>query len=108
MNSKSHVGAVGELFACSYFLSHGLEVTRNVAASGPVDLILFNKENGHMLAIDIKSLRSPYTRSDGAYSLSSRVCWLPNNVAQVVYVHGEASLRLPEGFWEALGMETAE
>lgn len=108
MNSTSHIGAVGELFACNYFLSHGLEVCRNVAASGPVDIIIFNKHNGKSLAVDIKSIRSPYVKVDGSFSLGQKINLRDDGVWQVVYVHGEASLRLPEGFWETLGMETAE
>lgn len=106
MNSTAHVGAVGELFACSFFISFGLEVCRNIAASGPVDIVVYNKENGRMIAIDIKSLRSPYVKLDGSYSIGQKVEW-KDNIAQCVYVHGETSLRLPEGFWEALGMESA-
>lgn len=108
MNSTSHVGAVGELFIANYFLSYGLEVCRNVAASGPVDLIVFNRETGKMVAIDVKSLRSCYTKVDGTLSLPKNPGWDEKNIATVVYVHGEASARLPEAFWQVLGMETAE
>ena len=108
MNSTAHTGAAGELFACQYFLSHGLEVFRNVAASGPVDVMLYNKENGKAVAVDIKSIRSPYERADGTYSLGQKVILRDDGVYQVVYVHGEAAVRLPEGFWEALGMEGYE
>ena len=102
MNSTSHTGAAGELFACQYFLSHGLEVFRNVAASGPVDIMLYNKDNGKSVAVDIKSIRSPYQRADGTYSISFKPKLRDDNVWQVTYVHGEAAVRLPEGFWEAL------
>ena len=108
MNSTAHVGAAGELFACSYFLANGLEVCRNVAASGPVDIMVFNKENGKSAAIDIKSVRSPYIKTDGTYSIGQKVLLREDSVWQIVYVHGEVSLRIPEGFWGALGMETAE
>lgn len=108
MNSTAHVGAAGELFACNYFLSQGLEVCRNVAASGPVDIMVFNKENGKTAAIDIKSLRSPYVRADGSYSLNSIVNLRDDGVWQIAYVHGENAVRVPAGFWDALGMETAE
>ncbi len=105
MNSTSHTGAAGELLVCAFFLSHGLEVFRNVAASGPADLILQNGDN--FLAVDVKSIRSPYVRKDGEYCLPKQPM-LNGHTALVVYVHGEAVPRLPEGFWEALGMETAE
>ena len=108
MNSTAHVGAVGELFACNYFITNGLEVCRNVASSGPVDIMVFNKENGKSAAIDIKSVRSPYVKADGSYSISPKATLKDDGVWQLVYVHGEASLRIPEGFWESLGMETAE
>jgi len=108
MNSTNHTGAAGEMLVCAFFLSHGLEVFRNVASSGPIDLIVFNRETGKSILVDVKSLRSPYVRADGSYSIN-HICLLrDDNVWQVAYVHGEASPRLPEGFWEALGMETAE
>jgi Holliday junction resolvase-like predicted endonuclease len=106
MNSTAHVGAAGELFACNYFLSQGLEVCRNVAASGPVDIMVFNKENGKSAAIDVKSIRTLYTRVDGSLILNHRTELRLDGVWQIVWVHGEASPRLPEGFWESLGMDT--
>ena len=105
MNSTAHTGAAGELFACQYFLSHGLEVFRNVSASGPVDLMLYNKENGKSVAVDIKSIRSPYVRADGSYSLGQKIILRDDGVWQLLYVHGEVFVRLPDGFWKALGME---
>ena len=108
MNSKNHTGAAGEMLVSAFFLSHGLEVFRNVASSGPIDLIVFNKETNQSIPVDVKSVRSPYVKADGSYSINHLCCLRDDNVWQVVYVHGEASPRLPEGFWEALGMETAE
>ena len=105
MISTSHTGAAGELFACQYFLSLGLEVFRNVAHTGPVDLMLYNKENNKSVAVDIKSVHSPYIRADGTFSLGLKVIHRDDGVWQLGYVHGETSLRLPDGFWEALGME---
>ena len=104
MNSKNHLGAAGELLACAFFLDHGLEVFRNVASSGPADIVLQNEDK--FLAVDIKCVRSPYVRKDGEYSLPQQPRWT-GGAAVVVIVHGEAAVRLPEGFWEALGMEIA-
>ena len=108
MNSTAHVGAAGELFACNYFLSNGLEVCRNVAASGPVDIMVFNKDNGKSVAIDVKSVRTPYTRIDGTYCLPAKCILRDDGVWQVVWVHGEIALRIPAGLWEALGIEAVE
>ena len=104
MKSTAHTGAAGELFACQYFLSHDVEVFRNVAPAGPVDLMVYNKTNGKSAAIDIKSVRSPYVRADGTYSLGISPKLREDGVWQLTYVHGEASLRIPEGFWESLGL----
>ena len=101
MNSKNHLGAYGELYVANYLLEHGLEVFRNVASSGPVDLIAYNKDNGNNVCIDVKCIRSPYTRKDGTLSLPKTPQW-NKNIAVVVYVHGETSVRLPDGFWECL------
>ena len=105
MKSTAHTGAAGELFACQYFLSHGVEVFRNVAPAGPVDLMVYNKTNCASAAIDIKSVRSPYVRADGTYSMGIRPKLREDGVWQITYVHGEDSLRIPEGFWESLGLD---
>lgn len=108
MNSTNHTGAAGEMLVCAYFLSQGLEVFRNVASSGPVDLILLNLKTNKSISVDVKSVRAPYVKADGSYSINHLCCLRDDGVWQVSYVHGEAVPRLPEGFWEALGMETAE
>ena len=105
MKSTAHTGAAGELFACQYFLSHDVEVFRNVAPAGPVDLMVFNKVNNKSAAVDIKSVRSPYVRADGTYSLGISSKLREDGVWQITYVHGETSLRIPEGFWESLGLD---
>ena len=105
MISTAHTGAAGELFACQYFLSHGVEVFRNVAPAGPVDLMVYNKINSQSAPVDIKSVRSPYIRADGSYSLGIRPKLRDDGVWQLTYVHGEDSLRIPEGFWESLGLD---
>ena len=105
MISTAHTGAAGELFACQYFLSHGVEVFRNVAPAGPVDLMVYNKINAQSAPVDIKSRRSPYIRADGSYSLGISPKLRDDGVWQLTYVHGEDSLRIPEGFWESLGLD---
>ena len=105
MISTAHTGAAGELFACQYFLSHGVEVFRNVAPAGPVDLMVYNKINSQSAPVDIKSIRSPYIRADGSYSLGISPKLRDDGVWQLTYVHGEDSLRIPEGFWESLGLD---
>ena len=105
MNSKSHTGAAGELFCSTYFLSMGLEVFRNVAPAGPIDLFLYNPANGKAIPVDIKSIRTVYVRADGTKGYGTKSLLRDDGVWQVLYVHGEAAPRLPEGFWEALGME---
>lgn len=105
MNSTAHTGAAGELIVTTYFLSMGLEVFRNVAHTGPVDLFLYNPENGKSLPVDIKSYRSPYFKQDGSLCLSKCSRQREDGVWLITYIHGEASPRLPEGFWELLGME---
>ena len=105
MISTAHTGAAGELFAWQYFLSHGVEVFRNVAPAGPVDLMVYNKINAQSAPVDIKSVRSPYIRADGSYSLGISPKLRDDGVWQLTYVHGEDSLRIPEGFWESLGLD---
>jgi hypothetical protein len=101
MNSRNHLGAYGELYVTNYLLENGMEVFRNVAPSGPADLIAWNKETGKTVLIDVKCVRDPYIRKDGSYSLPKNPQW-SDGIAVVVYVHGEVAVRLPDGFWEAL------
>jgi hypothetical protein len=105
MNSVNHTGAAGELLVATYFLNQGLEVFRNLASSGPVDLFVYNKDTQKGIPVDVKSVRTPYVRADGTHSLSKGPELRDDGVWQIAYVHGEAAPRLPEGFWEALGYE---
>ncbi len=97
MNSKSHTGAAGELFASAKFLEMGFEVFRNIAASGPIDLMLWNETTG-AVRVDVKSVRNPYVKTDGSLSFGQKCQLREDGVWQVIYVHGESCLRLPEGF----------
>ena len=104
MNSTAHTGAAGEMIVSAYFLQQGLEVFRNVAASGPADLFVWNKTNGKSAAVDVKTISDVYVRKDGTINYEM-VKYRDDNVWQVGYVRSEASVRLPEGFWAALGMD---
>lgn len=107
MNSKNHIGAAGELLVCAFFLEQGLEVFRNVASSGPVDLVVWNPENNKSVCVDVKSHSTVMYRADGALSPSYCPKWV-DHIAIVKFFHADKSVSLPEGFWEVLGMETAE
>jgi hypothetical protein len=108
MKSTSSFGAYGELFACNYFINLGLEVFRNISPVGPVDIVVLNTETGKSILVDVKATRSVYVKADGTQTFPIGPKLREDNVWQILYVHGEAAVRLPVGFWEALGMETAE
>ena len=95
MNSTSHVGAVGEFIVCNYFLERGYEVFRNVAASGPGDIVIW-RPGEEPKVIDVKSQRNPYLRKDGTYSYSLGGPMLKDNgVYQVVYNYQTEEVVLP-------------
>jgi hypothetical protein len=108
MKSTSSFGAYGELFACNYFINLGLEVFRNVSPAGPADIVVLNTETNKLILVDVKATRSGYIKADGSLTFPTNPKLRGDNVWQILYVHGEAAIRLPDGFWEALGMETAE
>lgn len=82
---------------------------RNVSPVGPVDLVILSTETGKSVLVDVKASRSPpYVRADGTATFPMGPKLREDMVWQILYVHGEAAVRLPAGFWEALGMETAE
>jgi hypothetical protein len=107
MRSTGHTSAAGELFVSQYFLSQGFEVFRNVAPAGPADLIVFNPDSLAAIPVDVKSFRSPYTKKDGTYTVGAQPRFREDGVWVVTYVHGEATVRLPEGIWEALGVDSS-
>ena len=94
----TRIGDIGEHYAASWFLEKGLEVFMNASGCGKADMILWSGDK--MMPVDIKTLRSPYTRKDGSYSLSQTPRFTDDGIAIVVYVLGEDAVRLPEGFWE--------
>jgi Holliday junction resolvase-like predicted endonuclease len=98
MNSKAHTGACGELYVTQYFLEQGYEVFRNVAATGPVDLVVY--KDGKLVMIDVKSTTTAYTRTDGSIMLNVKVCRRDDGVWQIGYNHQTKELHFPEGFWE--------
>lgn len=108
MKSTGHTGAAGELAVSNYLLSAGLEVFRNVSPSGPADLTVWNTDTNQLAKIDVKSFRSPYVRKDGQYTIGAQPKLREDDVWIITYVHEDHSVRLPEGFWETLGMETSD
>ena len=109
MKSISSFGTYGELFVCNYFINLGLEVFRNISPTGPVDIVVLNTETGKSILVDVKAARSGYIRKcDGVLTYPVEIKLRKDNVWQILYVHREDAVRLPVGFWVALGMETAE
>ena len=108
MKSCSAFGAYGELFVCNYFINLGLEVFRNVSPAGPVDFVVLSTETGKSVLVDVKASRSPRIGTNGTTVYPTGPKLREDGVWQILYIHGDAVVCLPDGFWEALGMETAE
>lgn len=104
--STNHTGSIGELFAAQWFLSQGFEVFLNIPSCGPADLVVWNKEARKLVPVDMKTFTKLYTRADGTINLAGKCRLREDGVWQCVHVPGEASLRVPEGFWEALGCQS--
>ena len=100
MNSKNHTGAYSELSAASYFLARGYEVFRNVAASGPVDIVIMR--DGKYTPIDIKSTNSAYVRADGTKCYNIKMELRLDGVWQIGFDVSTGEFLFPEGFWEAV------
>jgi len=65
-NDKNARGAAAELIACAWLIGLGYEVFRNVSASGPADMMVWDPETGEKHIIDVKSFTKVYRRLDGA------------------------------------------
>ena len=107
MLSTSHSGAAAELFVCNWLMMQGCLVFRNCGPHGPVDLIAMN--NNSPVLIDVKSQRHMTYKQDRSEIMHCGFTGLRNDgVWQILYIHGELSPRLPEGFCEALGIGGTE
>ena len=73
---------------------------RNVAASGPVDIVIM--KDGKLTPIDIKSTNSAYVRADGTKCYNIKIELRDDNVWQIGYDVSENKFLFPEGFWEAV------
>lgn len=57
-------GTYSELIAVNYFLSQGYEVFRNIAPSGPADLVIWSPRTNETVFVDVKTA-TRYVRADG-------------------------------------------
>ena len=53
----SRIGDISELTVIAHYLSTGWEVFRNQGSTGPIDIILFNRETSEIKLIDVKTTR---------------------------------------------------
>ena len=104
--NKSKTGAIGELAIANYLMEKGYEVFQNMSPTGPADLTVWNIETGKVLLVDVKSYRDPYRNKEGTYACTNNAFHRDDDVWQIAYIHGEASIWPPEGFFEALGCQT--
>jgi len=63
-HNPSRMGDITEIEICHQFLKEGYEVFKNIACSGPIDLIAINVDTGQMILMDCKT-PSIYTKADG-------------------------------------------
>ena len=98
--STNRSGDVGETFAVYYLMTHGLEVFKNSACTGPADLFVWNPDNNKALAVDIKSMRVVYLKADGNPVVGHKPIFNPDGVSKLVHIHGSNTLSIPDGFWE--------
>jgi hypothetical protein len=68
--NRAFLGEAAELLVCSDLVRRGVSVFRNVATTGPADLVAWNPRNGHMATIDVKGLSTKTRRADGSYHYS--------------------------------------
>ena len=108
--SASRKGDIAELFVAQYFMKEGYDVFRNLGCDGPVDLIIHHRETDTITKLDIKSVQSVSYLANGEERVFKDKCGLRSDGTWLIlYVHADASLRLPDGLWEALeGKHTNE
>ena len=89
-------------------MKEGFDVFRNLGCDGPVDLVVHHRESDTITKIDIKSIHSVSYLVNGEEKIYKDKCGLrKDGTWLILYVHADASLRLPDGFWEALIGDTS-
>jgi len=72
--SNNRTGAQSELIAAAWLMAMGYEVFRNLSPSGPVDLIAWKPGEDIKHLIDVKTVNTPYVRSDGKETVPITHC----------------------------------
>lgn len=80
-------GAVSELLAVNYFLSQGFEVFRNIASSGPADLVVWSPRTNETFFVDVKTA-TRYVKIDGTVRYNYGECQRkPHRFVKYLLVH---------------------
>ena len=97
------VGSLGELQVQIKLAEMGYEVFQNITRTGPADLVVWNQNNGVMLAIDVKSERESYIRKDGTEFINVKNrAKFENGIWYIGYLHSKNEYYFPEGFFDTL------
>ena len=65
LQNRRIISAASELFVCADLLERGFQVFRNVADSGPGDLVVWSPDTAVKEVIDVKTVNSAYRKVDG-------------------------------------------
>lgn len=84
----SQLGAYHELIACSYFIQQGYEVFRNVAPSGPADLVAWLPSTGETIFVDVKTA-TKYVKADGSISYNWHKSSMKEGIKYLLMYDGE-------------------
>jgi hypothetical protein len=82
-------GAINEMIACAWLGLRGYDVFRNIAPTGPVDIVAWNRETRKHLLIDVKGWSTKYVRKDGLTTLPNPPTRVPPDVHILYVVKGE-------------------
>ena len=83
-------GDINESILIAHFMKEGWDVFKNMSCTGPIDMIVYHRENNQTISLDAKSSES------SAYAELSKVihkgiftCWFDEKNQKVVIVKGE-------------------
>ena len=68
----SRLGDIAEHYAITYLWDQGFDVFKNSGCTGPVDMISFDRENGDIVLIDVKTGRRDYRDPNALANKSMR------------------------------------
>jgi len=89
-NNAKLTGDINEVIIISHLMKSGWDVFKNMSCTGPIDMIVYHRENNQTISLDAKSSgASAYAELSKVIHKGIFTCWFDEKNQKVVIVKGE-------------------